>query len=82
MNYQLTLDSEVQWAAERLLEARVKELGADSAFAIVLDVRTGELLALANAPGFDANHPQGSDRGTGETGRSPSRTSPAVWRRC
>jgi cell division protein FtsI (penicillin-binding protein 3) len=63
MNYQLTIDSEVQWAAERLLEARVKELKADSAFAIVLDVRTGELLALANAPGFDANHPQGSDAG-------------------
>ena len=60
MNYQLTLDSEVQWAAERLVEARTKELGADSAFAIVLDVRTGELLALANAPGFDANQPQGS----------------------
>ncbi len=63
MNYQLTIDSEVQWAAERLLEARVEELNADSAFAIVLDVRTGELLALANAPGFDANHPQGSDAG-------------------
>ena len=62
VNYQLTLDSEVQWAAERMMEARVKELGADSGFAIVLDVRTGELLALANAPGFDANRPQESDK--------------------
>ena len=60
MNYQLTLDSEVQWAAERLLETRVKALGADSGFAVVLDVRTGQLLALANAPGFDANRPQQS----------------------
>ena len=62
MNYQLTLDSEVQWAAERLVETRVKQLGADSAFAVVLDVRTGQLLALANAPGFDANRPQQSDK--------------------
>jgi cell division protein FtsI (penicillin-binding protein 3) len=62
MNYRLTLDSEVQWAAERLVETRVKELRADSAFAIVLDVRTGELLALANAPGFDPNRPQTSDK--------------------
>jgi len=62
MSYQLTLDSEVQWAAERLVETQVKQLEAESAFAIVLDVRTGELLALANAPGFDANNPQASDK--------------------
>jgi cell division protein FtsI (penicillin-binding protein 3) len=62
MNYRLTLDSEVQWAAERLVEARVRDLGADSGFAIVIDVRTGELLALANAPGFDPNQPKKSDK--------------------
>jgi cell division protein FtsI (penicillin-binding protein 3) len=62
MNYQLTLDSEVQWAAERLVKARVRDLGADSGFAIVMDVRTGELLALANAPGFDPNQLKKSDK--------------------
>lgn len=62
INYQLTLDSELQWAAERRVAAAVKKTGAASAFAIVMDVRTGQLLAVANAPGFDANDPQRSDR--------------------
>lgn len=62
MNYQLTLDSEVQWAAERRLAAAVKQTGADSAFAIVMDVKTGHLLALANAPGFDPNALKESDK--------------------
>jgi cell division protein FtsI (penicillin-binding protein 3) len=62
MSYQLTLDAEVQWAAEKLVDARVKDLGADSAFAIVMDVRTGELLALANGPGFDPNRLTKADK--------------------
>jgi cell division protein FtsI (penicillin-binding protein 3) len=53
VSYQLTLDSEVQWAAERRLAEQVKSTGADSGFAIVLDPKTGQVLALANAPGFD-----------------------------
>src|SRR5829696_536978 len=62
MNYQLTLDSELQWAAERRLATALKATQADSAFAIVLDVKTGQLLALANGPAFDANDPQAADK--------------------
>jgi cell division protein FtsI (penicillin-binding protein 3) len=62
MNYQLTLDSELQWAAERRLAMALKATQADSAFAIVLDIKTGQLLALANGPAFDANDPQAADK--------------------
>ena len=62
MNYRLTLDSELQWAAERRLAATLKSTGADSAFAIVMDIKTGQLLALANGPGFDPNDVRASDK--------------------
>jgi cell division protein FtsI (penicillin-binding protein 3) len=62
MNYRLTLDSELQWAAERRLAAALKSTGADSAFAIVMDIKTGQLLALANGPGFDPNRLTRADK--------------------
>lgn len=49
----LTLDSEIQWEAQRALEAQVKATKARSGTAIVMDPTTGALLALATAPGFD-----------------------------
>ncbi|HYP45742.1 MAG TPA: penicillin-binding protein 2 [Propionibacteriaceae bacterium] len=57
VNYQLTLDSELQWVAERRLAAQVQERRADSGFAITLDVKTGEVLALANVPTYDSARP-------------------------
>ena len=61
VSYQLTLDSEVQWAAERRLAEQVRLTGADSGFAIVMDPKTGQVLALANAPGFDPAKPGAAD---------------------
>jgi cell division protein FtsI/penicillin-binding protein 2 len=51
----LTLDRRIQADAEEVLRATVRRWGARSATAIVLDPRTGEVLAMANAPGFDTN---------------------------
>lgn len=51
----LTIDEDIQWQAEQVLGDVVKEFGAKKATAIVLDPRTGEVLAMANAPLFDAN---------------------------
>jgi cell division protein FtsI (penicillin-binding protein 3) len=51
----LTLDRRIQADAEEVLRSTVRRWGARSATAIVLDPRTGEVLAMANAPGFDAN---------------------------
>jgi cell division protein FtsI (penicillin-binding protein 3) len=61
VSYQLTLDSAVQWAAERRLAEQVRTTGADSGFAIVMDPKTGQVLALANAPGFDPAKPGDAD---------------------
>ena len=51
----LTISSSIQYKAEQALEAGVKRSGAKSGMVIVLDPKTGEILALANYPTFDPN---------------------------
>ena len=51
----LTIDRQVQANAEEVLAETVRRWGAKSATAVVLDPRTGELLAMATAPRFNAN---------------------------
>jgi cell division protein FtsI (penicillin-binding protein 3) len=51
----LTIDQMIQYRAEQSLAAAVERNHAKSGTAIVLDPRTGEILALANAPTFDPN---------------------------
>src|SRR5437868_6795358 len=53
----LTLDSAIQLAAEKELARAVKASGAIGGWAVVLDVNTGAVLALAGNPAFDANKP-------------------------
>ena len=53
----LTLDHSIQYRAEQALLEAVTKSRAKSGTAIVLDPRTGEILALANAPTFDPNKP-------------------------
>ncbi len=51
----LTLDHSIQSNAEEVLRATVRKWGAKSASAVVLDPRTGSILAMAVQPGYDAN---------------------------
>jgi cell division protein FtsI (penicillin-binding protein 3) len=51
----LTLDHTIQANAEEVLRATVHKWHAKSASAIVLDPRTGAVLAMAVQPGYDAN---------------------------
>jgi cell division protein FtsI (penicillin-binding protein 3) len=51
----LTLDPHIQWAAEDALDAIMEESAPHSATAVVLDVQTGEILALANRPVTNVN---------------------------
>ncbi|MBU4370876.1 MAG: PASTA domain-containing protein [Proteobacteria bacterium] len=51
----LTIDNRIQHLVESHLKAAVKNKGAKGGFAIVMDPKTGEILALANELGFDPN---------------------------
>lgn len=55
----LTLDSRIQANAEQILQQTVNQWHAKDATAIVMDPRTGAILAMAQEPGYDAsNYPQ------------------------
>jgi cell division protein FtsI/penicillin-binding protein 2 len=54
-NVTLTIDHQIQANAEQVLARTVRRFGARGAAAIVLDPRTGAVLAMANYPTFDAN---------------------------
>lgn len=51
----LTVDREIQHVAETAAAAAVERHDAAGASVIVMDVGTGEILAMANAPSFDPN---------------------------
>jgi cell division protein FtsI (penicillin-binding protein 3) len=53
----LTIDRDVQWYTQRVLRSAVQGARGVSGAAVVMDSRTGELLALADYPTFDANQP-------------------------
>jgi cell division protein FtsI (penicillin-binding protein 3) len=51
----LSLDSNLQHIAYRELESAVRQHRAKSGAVVVLDARSGEVLALANYPGYNPN---------------------------
>jgi cell division protein FtsI (penicillin-binding protein 3) len=66
-NLKLTIDSDVQWYAQRVLRTAVQNAKAQSGAAIAVDTKTGEILALADYPTYDANNPAAApltDRGS------------------
>ncbi|MFE0473059.1 peptidoglycan D,D-transpeptidase FtsI family protein [Streptomyces sp. NPDC058947] len=52
---ELTIDRDIQWAAQNAITEQVEESAADRGYVIVQDTRTGQILAMANSPGFDPN---------------------------
>lgn len=51
-NVVLTIDESIQYIAESFIEKSVKQHGAKSGSLIVMDAKTGEILAMANRPDF------------------------------
>lgn len=51
----LTIDKTIQYTAEKELAEAVRKTGAKGGTAIVMDPKTGEVLAMANYPQFNPN---------------------------
>ncbi|MGI8336840.1 peptidoglycan D,D-transpeptidase FtsI family protein, partial [Actinomadura scrupuli] len=56
----LTLLQDLQYHAEKAIAAQVKAVKAASGSVIVMDPRTGQILAMASSPTFNPNHPASS----------------------
>ncbi|MAT15205.1 MAG: penicillin-binding protein, partial [Planctomyces sp.] len=64
----LSLDMVIQFHVEQALNELVKEWSPKSCCAIVMDPRTGEILAMASRPNFNPNYPEN--------------VPPAAWKNC
>jgi len=58
-NLVLTIDNRIQYLVETSLKEAVLDKGAKGGLAIVMDPKTGEILALANQMGFNPNNIEG-----------------------
>lgn len=58
-NLVLTIDNRIQYLVETSLKEAVLDKGAKGGLAIVMDPKTGEILALANQLGFNPNNLEG-----------------------
>ncbi len=61
-NLVLTIDSTIQYIAEKALAESVNAFSAKSGMAVVMDPRTGALLAMAQVPLFNPNAVNGYNR--------------------
>jgi cell division protein FtsI (penicillin-binding protein 3) len=61
-NISLSVDIRLQYLTYQALKATVKEHHAHAGTAVILDVHTGEVLAMANQPSFNPNNRKGLKR--------------------
>ena len=54
----LTIDKDLQYWVERQLKKAVEDNQAESAWAVVLDPNTSEILSMGSYPGFNSNSPR------------------------
>lgn len=72
----LTLDKQLQHSADVCLAKAIKDHHARNGVVVVLDPRTGEILALSNQPSYNPNQP----RPVGPLGKADALAVAARWR--
>ena len=55
VDVRLTIDRDIQYIAQQTIQQRVWESGSDSGTVVVMDPKSGQILALATEPTFNAN---------------------------
>ncbi|MDQ6659677.1 MAG: penicillin-binding protein 2 [Chloroflexota bacterium] len=75
----LTINSAIQYQVQVALAAKVQELHAQSGTALVLNARTGEIVAMAGAPTFDPNHYSDAYNTKGCLGQESVYFNPALY---
>jgi stage V sporulation protein D (sporulation-specific penicillin-binding protein) len=71
-NLTLTIDERIQELAESVAKETLAENGAKSVSITIMDPQNGEVLAMANAPGYNSNNPY-------EKGKTESETQ-EIWK--
>lgn len=56
----LTIDRDLQWQSQQIVNRTASETGAEWVMAVIMDVKTGELLAVAEDGSVDPNHVAGT----------------------
>ncbi|THI96423.1 penicillin-binding protein 2 [Nocardioides sp.] len=52
-----TIDRDLQWYTQSVLQQTVERSGGESGIAVIMDSRTGDILSLADYPTYDASDP-------------------------
>lgn len=74
----LTIDEKIQFFAESIAEQAYKDHEAEAVSILVMDPKTGEILAMVNKPDFNPNNPQeGIENYSGDT---PGDQLQKMWR--
>jgi cell division protein FtsI (penicillin-binding protein 3) len=71
---ELSIDVRVQAALEQELARGMKSTSAKGAAGVILDVRTGEVIAMASLPSFNPNFPNFADERTQEADIAAGKT--------
>lgn len=57
-NVRLTIDRDLQWAAQHAMAAHAKRVGADSGLLVAIEPSTGKIRAMVDVPTADPNDPR------------------------
>ncbi|WP_025133675.1 penicillin-binding protein 2 [Leucobacter sp. PH1c] len=58
---ELTIDRDLQWEAQQTINAQVQAVGAEYGYLVIMNVKTGELVAVAEDGSVDPNDVDASD---------------------